>query len=555
MTDIQPRYLSLDGLLTGRLFRIPQYQRNYSWTKKQRDDLFGDILQIRGDQRSRSHFMATVVGLESGKTVIATREHQVVDVVDGQQRLTTLILLLKSLSKALAQRQQDNPVAKELEQLLVKPDRVSSLLLQTNHDSSNYFQNYLRTGEHPESSRARTLADKELLRAIEECESFVTEHSDDVRSSEDLVSLLRNRLKFVFYEIDDEGQVYTVFEVLNSRGLEVSWFDRTKSILMGMVFDSEEGNRKQVIDEIHDEWTEIYRCIGLRLGLSVESLRVAATLSLSECPSKPLGEEDAAETLKLISEGGLDKIIATTKWLHQVTESVDKLHKDRRRNAVTGIGQARLVAVSIHLRSDLTSSEKERILDRWERVSFRIYGIMGNDARTAVGDYVRLGWRIRNKRLPSKEILSELESIGSKVSIQDAVKELRKVDCYTYWQSELLYFLNKYEEHLSRVSGQVFSNEQWNRIWEANASDSIEHILPQSDNKEYVHWLGNLTVLPPRLNSQLGKKRPVEKGESYRKTGLLVTGEVLDQLPKWGKTQIEEREDRLVKWAEREWAG
>lgn len=554
MSEIQPRYVSLEGLLNGRLFKIPQYQRNYSWGKDQRGDLFGDILQIQMAGGEKSHFMATVVGLETGKTVIATREHQVIDIVDGQQRLTTLILLLKSLSKALSKVQVDNPVSRELEQLLVKPDKVSSLLLQTNHDTSNYFQNYLRTGEHPGSKTAETLADKELLGAMEDCEGFVATQSSSSQSLEDLVALLRNRLKFVFYEIEDEGQVYTVFEVLNSRGLEVSWFDRTKSMLMGMVFESGEGNRDQVIDEIHNEWTEIYRCIGLRIGLSVEALRTAATLSRADCPSKPLGEEEAAKSLRSASEGGLDKVISTTRWIRQVTEAVDRLHQDRRRNAVTEIGQARLVAASIHLRGDLSAADKERILKRWESVSFRIYGLMGKDARTAVGEYVRLGWRIRNKRLSVSRILEELEFIGMKFPIADAVKELRKVDCYTYWQSELLYFLSKYEEHLSRDFGQVFSNEQWNRIWETNASDSIEHILPQSDDKEYVHWLGNLTVLPPRLNSQLGKKRPSEKAESYRKTGLLVTGEVVERLANWDKVQIEEREERLVNWAEKEWA-
>ncbi len=555
MTEIQPRYVSLDGLLNGKLFRIPQYQRNYSWTKKQRDDLFGDIREVSGGGTAKSHFMATVVGLEREKTVISTKEHQVIDVVDGQQRLTTLVLLLKAVSKALGKSKGNgNAVARELEQLLVKPDKVSSLLLQTNHDTSNYFQNYLRSGDHPSSEVAKTVADKELLRAIEECESFVATRGSDPQSLEDLVSLLRNRLKFVFYEIDDEGQVYKVFEVLNSRGLEVSWVDRTKSLLMGMVFDSGEGNRDRVIDEIHKEWTEIYRCIGLHIGISTESLKFAGTLRMTECPSRPLGEEDASETLKSVATGGLDKILDTTKWLLNVTEAVDKLYADKRRNAVTKTSQARLVAASVHLRRDFNDSDRSRILKRWESVSFRIYGMMRYDARTAVGDYVRLAWRIRNKGLSVSEIMSELEAIGSAFSIEDAVKNLRHSDCYEGWQDELLYFLNRYEEHLSTESGQAFSNEQWNRIWEGNASDSIEHILPQSDDKPYIHWLGNLTVLPPRLNSQLGKKRPKEKADEYRKTGLLVTTEVVGSLPSWGRSKIEEREDRLLNWARKEWA-
>ena len=57
---------------------------------------------------------------------------------------------------------------------LIKDDNATLLLLQTNHDSSNYFANYLIHGTHPSSGDVETVADYELLAAIEECEQFVT---------------------------------------------------------------------------------------------------------------------------------------------------------------------------------------------------------------------------------------------------------------------------------------------------------------------------------------------------------------------------------------------
>ncbi|MEM0136439.1 MAG: DUF262 domain-containing protein [Thermoplasmatales archaeon] len=167
--DIQPKYLTLDNLFYGRLFRIPQYQRNYSWQKKQRDDLFSDIWDAWNDGENKTHFMANVVGLQREKRTIVTKEHQVVEIVDGQQRITTLIVLLKSISKALNKAEPtQEKIRKELDSLLIKNDEATLLLLQTNHDSSNYFADYLRTGEHPGSKGAETLADKELLSCIEE---------------------------------------------------------------------------------------------------------------------------------------------------------------------------------------------------------------------------------------------------------------------------------------------------------------------------------------------------------------------------------------------------
>lgn len=564
MIEIQPQHLSVDQLLYGRLFRIPQYQRTYSWLRKQRQELFHDIRSTWEAGEERTHFMATVVGLRREKRTIMAKEHQVIELVDGQQRITTLILLLKAIAKNLDRSEPEaERIGQDLDETLVKPDKASLLLLQTNHDTSNYFADYLREGIHPPSGDAKTLADRELLRAIEDCEEFVSEWREMGCSLEALVSLLKNRLTFVFHEIGDEGSVYTVFEVLNSRGLDVSWFDRLKSMLMAIVFEDESGNKAELIEEVHQLWTDIYRCVGLRLGLSTESLRFAATLRLKNRPNRALSEEDAAHFLRDQSLGGPEKVLETTRWVKSVTEAVDCLVADRRRNAVTSIAQARLVATAVNLRSDLTDDEKEQILHRWENITFRIYGMGGKDARTAVGDYVRLAWRIIRGNLSYTRILAALSNLGDKVPIDEAVKNLSKTDCYYGWQEQLRYFFFRYEEYKARKLGQNFDNEQWNRIWESSASDSIEHIRPQSTtNADWKHWLGNLLVLPPKLNSQLGAKlKKLTYSDEYKKSqasayngiGLLVAQEVVDKLSGWGRKAIEEREEQLLEWARQEW--
>ena len=96
------------------------------------------------------------------------------------------------------------------------------------------------------------------------------------------------------------------------------------------------------------------------------------------------------------TQNGNDHFMATevTKWVKSVTEAVDELNADQRRNAVTKIAQARLVAVAVNLRSDLTTEDRNKILRRWENVTFRIYGMCGKDARTKVVEYTRLAWQI-----------------------------------------------------------------------------------------------------------------------------------------------------------------
>jgi len=555
MMEIQPQHISLNTLLHGRLFRIPQYQRAYSWQRRHRTDLFDDILKTWEKGNDHKHFMATIVGLRRVKRIILTDDYQVIEIVDGQQRITTLILLFKAIANALDRQDAiEGQIGTELDGILVKSDEASLVLLQTNHDSSHYFATYIRKGTFPPSTTAGILADRELLQAIEECEQFVTRWRTMGNSLVDLVTLLKNRLTLVFHEIGDEGLVYSVFEVLNSRGLSVSWFDRLKSMLMAMVFDTDSGNKSEIIEEVHQLWTDIYKVIGLRIGMSTESLRIAATLRQLHRPNRPLSEEDAVDTLVEQSTGGPADVIETTKWLKAVTEAVDKIFANRRINPVTNIAQARLVAASVYLRSDFDDKDKSDILQRWESVSFRIFGMMGKDARTAVGDYVRLAWSISKEQISADVIKERLSSIGQQYPIATAVDNLRNTDCYTGWQEELRYLIFRYEEYLAAEAGQRYDNELWNRIWLSTASSSVEHIRAQSSGVSYMHRLGNLLILPPGLNSKLGARAPADKIKEYQRTGLLVAQEVVAKLPSWKKKAVVERENRILEWALLEWA-
>lgn len=560
MLKIQPQYLSLSKLLSGRLFRIPEYQRAYSWTSHQRDDLFGDLRKTHAKGKEGDHFMAAVVCLRKDTRELGTDEYQVLEVVDGQQRLTTLVILLKALHVRLDQAEPDQKkLADELDALLVKPDSGGELLLlQTNHDSSHYFANFLRNAKVVKASEAKTTADREILNAIEECQRFLESWVSSGKELVSLGALLKNRLHFLLHEIADESVVYTVFEVLNSRGLTVSWLDRLKSILMGIAYELPKVDQASLIKDLHVTWRDIYASIGLRQGLNTEALRFAATLSTKSAPSRPVGEEDSVEQLRAHASGGAAQLRAVASWLLDVTRACDAVVANHRLNAVSRISQARLLATAIQLRDDFSDQERKALLSSWEKVTFRIYGMLGNDARTRVGEYVRLAWRVVNEKLSAEETHTQIKLIGSKFKIEDAVDALRQENCYEGWEQELRYFMFKYEEHLSKKRGMNFKNDQWEKIWMASPSDSIEHVLPKSKASEsQKHRLGNLVLLPPRLNSKLIDNAVKDKTDAYTKTGLLIAGRVVDifnEESKWSKAQIEIWENELLDWAKTEWA-
>ena len=557
MIAIHPQYLALSKLLDGRLFRIPEYQRAYSWTSSERQDLFGDIEKVRTRGQDSGHFMAAVVCLRREKQTLGTDEFHVLEVVDGQQRLTTLIILLNAIKLALKPKDKaETKLARELSELLVKVEGDELLLLQTNHDSSHYFATFLRKGTSPASASATTLADREILRAIEDCQAFTAKWTDGGESLSALAALLKNRLFFILHEIEDEQAVYTVFEVLNSRGLAVSWMDRFKSTLMGTAFELKNTNLEGLIKDLHTVWRDIYSVIGLRQGLSTEALRFAATLNVTETPNRPLGERDAVAELRRAT-GTAKEVRDVAAWLLRVTEACDTVTGNPRLNAVTRISQARLLATAIHLREDITPKRRQQLLSRWEKVSFRIYGLLNKDARTRVGDYVRLAWRVSNKELSVDAIDEAIGEIGEEFPIEDAVDFLRNENCYDGWEAELRYFMFRYEEHLAREQKLNFGNEQWEKIWMVSPSESIEHIWAKSRAPDKTrHRLGNLVLLPPKLNSALQNKPAKDKAAYYRKTGLLIAGEVADVIDTagWKSRSVKEREERLLEWATEEWA-
>jgi hypothetical protein len=561
--QIQPLYLTVGNLLSGRLFKVPEYQRAYSWQPKQRADLFRDIEKVFSAESDSMHFMATIVGLRRKKKRIASDEFIEIEVVDGQQRLTTLTILLKALSKQM--KADDARRSEEIDSLLVKGDDLA--LLVTNHDMNHIFADYLRDGVVPDGKLPYTSADQNIIEAISECEEFVTDWSTPpARKLIDLYSIIKNRLSAIFFEIEDEGIVYTVFEVLNTRGLDVTWFDRLKSLLMAVVFESSDRSTKlDTVAELHKLWTEIYRAIGLRWqSLNKETVRFAGTLKSPSAPARPLSEEDAVAILISGCQESPKKVVDCSKWVLKVTQTESRLLSNHRVTAATRIVQARLLAVAILLRAFPESDEKS-LLREWENVTFRIFGLGRFDARQRVGDYVRLAWKVINDKLKPETIIEELQKLGSgeEFAISSVVKKLYNRDSYKDWSEEVRYFLYRYEEHLAQKAGQKINEGMWNRIWEVDPSRSIEHIFPQSRGSDspttnglFVHRLGNLMMLPPGINSKLKDLLPNQKADTYAEQGLLQAIEVskLIRKRKWNREAAQKREKHLIRWATKEWS-
>jgi hypothetical protein len=574
MNFTRPELLTLYELITNRLFEIPDYQRTYCWRKKQRKDLFNDILKSR--QNDKEHFMATIVCLSKNKRQIGGSRFNVLDVVDGQQRITTLIILLKALCEELKDGNSDeNDIADDLRKLLVKEKDDTIILLQTNHDTSNIFSEYLRSAIKPRKDDLKIEAEKNLSEAFNESEIFIKSWGEKFGLSS-LYQILMDKLKFILHIVEDEGVVYTVFEVLNSRGLDVDWLDKCKSLLLGIVYEVTEDKAviNSTMSELHTIWSNIYRNIGLNEISGDEIIRFSATFLFDGSLSKTLSSQESLDYIREYCGNSTSKVVAVSNWLLKVSKELLKIKHNPFLDAVTKISHVRLLKLAIELRDDIAETDKRNLRNEWEKTSFRIFGIAGKDSRSKVGDYVRLSQYIFKKHqivhgqkiaLPLGDVKQLLIKLGAEeeYDMSKVIKEISNKDLYeeNNWKDELRYFFYKYEKYLNAQKGYNFPDIVWEKIWQSGLNETIEHIYPQTPNsswdkipEDFKHRLGNLTIVTPEINSEASNKTYKEKKEVYHKENrLLGLQRITKMYENWNEDAIIHREEELIDWAKSEW--
>ncbi|MCE9554577.1 MAG: DUF262 domain-containing HNH endonuclease family protein [Planctomycetes bacterium] len=573
---IEPKYGTLQTMFADRVFRIPHYQRFYSWHRKQRQDLFEDLRKLASQGGDNHHFMATIVCHRTKEIrAVGGEEYRLYDIVDGQQRLTTLILILKGIQLALNENAEER---KDLALLLLKRDG-NLILLQTNNANEHIFNAFLREGREPSASEIKTQADVNLRNAIRDCRAFVADWGHDKGELLSLLRLVKNRLGFVLYDTEDSRAVYTLFEVLNSRGLAVDWLDKCKSVLMGKAFELSPSTQaaEAAIVSLQKLWGNIYQELAQVTVSGEEVLRVAATLKYGPMRGKPLQAELALERFRADCKEP-DHPRQLTMMILDATKKLILLESNVFLGPVTDVLHARILAVALMSTTCLNDNERRRALDQWERVTFRIFGLAGKDSRNEVGTYVRLANKVNNGAEGASrysEITSSLRELGQDYSIDDVVAQgLAGKSCYATSPELCRYVLWKYEEHLAAKSGKGGTVDEHVRreIWRMRAGDSVEHIFPQNpepggawDGKmrrgtkkpepieKHVHRIGNLLLLPEELNEEARRQGFRQKKEVYQRHNLRMVQEVL-RASDWSLDDIEAREARIVKWAKSTWA-
>lgn len=556
---IKPELLTFHQLLMERLFLIPEYQRSYSWMTKQRTALFSDIEAIYKQIQKNDdavHFMSTIVCLEKKKETIGTTQYKKYEVVDGQQRLTSLIILLKCIELKMDKKNDDY---RNLCNILVKSDKATTPILLMNHDEKQIFSDFIKKGKQINLKNKDILKSDILLQeAITESQKFI-ENWCETRSLSDLYGVLKNNLYFVLHIIDNERLVYKIFEVLNSRGLTVEWLDRLKSIMMGILFENKATQAQ--LDTMRKTWSTIYSDMGVNSNYGSMAMRYLAALNGNY--SRIKSEEDCVLELIEKCQNDITQTQEIAAGISELIKNIKELEKRFFQSVLMDIQHPRFLALCIE-KSTFSNSQKNKLFAAWEHSTFKIFGLERKDARFKVGDYISLGQKIYQNNISYTDALKGIQELSANCDIKKAVQELIGANIYEEWSGGFKYMM--YKRELFLAGKNKIASKTWKEIWLTSDTDSIEHILPQSSHyavderkkekrsKIYKHRLGNLLILDKDKNSSLSAKDPVVKKDSYN--DLFIEKEVakmIQESNKWTKQMVENREKVLSDWILEQW--
>lgn len=491
-----------------RVFKVPVYQRNYDWDNIQCEKLYQDI--IKSNEKNCQHFTGTIVYIDDVNGGSGLNE---VLIIDGQQRITTMYILLKALydaSKNISIRVESeieevmfNRHCEEIYKVKLKPVKTDNeqltLLIKDKIDemnrNSNVYKNYVVFKKLIEESLSKGLEINDILNGIKKLE---------------IVEIIIDKLQ------GDEPQ--KIFESINSTGLELSLADLIRNYLL-----MDDVKQEKLYEEY---WLEIEKNVGYRnlgdffinylnsqISGSVNS-KNAYRLFKEHCENNNLSHEDVLISLKRTSKYYGAFIGENNCYSSSVMEYL---------NAFNTIKQTTVIPLIFRIFDDYENKHiNEEVLCKL--LSYLLTYFVRTNACEINKNMAKFMKSLYSRVIDG----SDYDNYFEKVAI--FLNDIRANDRMPTDKEfkEALIYKPLYKKNICKYLLSVIENSTKEHIDVSNLT--IEHILPQKENaavwkkevgenyssvyEQYLHTLGNLTITGH--NSELGTKSFAEKKRIIR---------------------------------------
>lgn len=250
----------------GLIYRVPPFQRDYSWTESEWDDLWQDILGLFEEEGETSHYM--------GYLVLQSSNSKQFDIIDGQQRITTFSIIILAalghLNDLITSKLDPENNTKRKEQFqnsyigyLDPVSLVSQPKLELNRHNNRFYQTYLvPLDKLPQ--RGLNVSEHQLRKAFgwfkNKIKIQVGNTADSGRKLATLVESLVDKLFFTVITVTDELNAFKVFETLNARGVRLSSTDLLKNYLFSVI--STQDTHETELKSLEERWERIVDLLG-----------------------------------------------------------------------------------------------------------------------------------------------------------------------------------------------------------------------------------------------------------------------------------------------------
>ncbi|MEG1821058.1 MAG: DUF262 domain-containing protein [Malacoplasma sp.] len=281
--------LSLQDLFNKKIFRIPDYQRGYSWENTQLEEFWGDVLNLLSD---REHYTGMISLKKLDKEYIKNWSdenwlfekwgYNAYHIVDGQQRLTTFIILINEIVNYYKEINEGKKISEiyinsiplnniiEDYLVIVKPDSanvIKSFKFGYEEDNPSYeFFKYKILDEPNQGDLNETFYTLNLRNAKKFFKDNIKKLVEDkgISALEDVFKKITLKLKFNMYYIDNDFNVFIAFETMNNRGKKLSNLELLKNrlIYLSTIFDVNEDIQNVVRKNINETWKTVYGRLG-----------------------------------------------------------------------------------------------------------------------------------------------------------------------------------------------------------------------------------------------------------------------------------------------------
>ena len=537
----------------GLRYEIPKFQRDYTWEAEHWDDLWQDIKALLANE-DNEHYM--------GYLVLQTSNNKEFQIIDGQQRLTTMSLLILSTLKCLKDLvdsgieaennlKRKNSLLNSYIEYVDPVTLISNNKLKLNRNSDDYYKQHLVLLK--ELPLRNTNASEKHVR---ECFNWYYDRiKKEFNTGESLAAFIDNivdKLFFTVIEVTDQLNAFKFFEILNARGVQLSSADLLKNYLFFVVDETKPHISE--IEELENIWIKIVGKLGEQ---KFEDYLRYYWNSIH----KSVGKKNLFKTIKgnIKSKDQVFELIRnlndTADLYLAIQNPEDEFWRDKPeiRKSLKELKLFQIRQINSLFLSALRNLEVEnfkKLAKICSVISFR-YNIIGGLNPNAQEDvYNTVALKIlSNKRF---EVTDFQTIYVSDLNFENdfSTKEFKNT---TRNHKIVKYILSKIEVYQHR-----------NEIDPESDLFTIEHILPENADDTWgnftfeeinrsVYRIGNLTLLEKKLNREADQKAYVEKIVLFAQSNSELTKTLPDNFNTWNEDKLAARQRELAKHAKAIW--